>query len=175
MGSKTVTPLPLTLPLMPSTVHDQRRCAMKKAIGALAGIAALLLLTAAYSKSATPVSKPATSGNPVSRSPVAVSVKEFSLTPATSTAPAGTVTFSITNGGKIAHEFVVLKTDASAAGVPTQNGQASEHGDLGEAEDIAPGATKTLALKLAPGHYALVCNIPGHYLAGMHADFTIGS
>jgi uncharacterized cupredoxin-like copper-binding protein len=149
---------------------------MKKAIQVLAVIPALLLLAAACSKGTTLGSKGTTSGgNPVSQGAVAVSVKEFSLTPATSTAPAGSVTFSITNNGTIAHEFVVLKTDAPAAGVLMENGQASEEGDLGEAEDIAPGATKSLTLNLAAGHYVLVCNIPGHYQSGMHADFTVGS
>jgi uncharacterized cupredoxin-like copper-binding protein len=33
--------------------------------------------------------------------------------------------------------------------------------------------SKTLALRLRPGHYALVCNLPGHYLAGQRADFTV--
>jgi uncharacterized cupredoxin-like copper-binding protein len=28
-------------------------------------------------------------------------------------------------------------------------------------------------LSLKPGHYSLVCNLPGHYMAGMHADFTV--
>jgi uncharacterized cupredoxin-like copper-binding protein len=38
---------------------------------------------------------------------------------------------------------------------------------------MKPGAAKTLALNLAPGHYALVCNLPGHYKAGMYADLTV--
>ncbi len=142
---------------------------MKRAIQVLAVIPGLLLLAAACSKGAT------SSGNPGSQGAVAVSVKEFSLVSATSTAPAGTLTFSITNNGTIVHEFVVLKTDAPAAGVPVENGQASEEGDLGEAEDIAPGTTKALTLNLAAGHYVLACNIPGHYQAGMHTDFTVGS
>jgi len=35
------------------------------------------------------------------------------------------------------------------------------------------GAGKALRLKLKPGHYALICNIPNHYSAGMHTDFTV--
>jgi uncharacterized cupredoxin-like copper-binding protein len=26
---------------------------------------------------------------------------------------------------------------------------------------------------LPAGHYVLICNIDGHYRAGMHADFTV--
>jgi uncharacterized cupredoxin-like copper-binding protein len=28
-----------------------------------------------------------------------------------------------------------------------------------------------LTIDLAAGHYAIVCNLPGHYAAGMHVDF----
>jgi uncharacterized cupredoxin-like copper-binding protein len=28
-----------------------------------------------------------------------------------------------------------------------------------------------LTLDLKPGHYAVVCNLPGHYAAGMRQDF----
>lgn len=39
--------------------------------------------------------------------------------------------------------------------------------------DMEAGASKTLTLKLDKGRYALICNIPGHYAAGMFADFTV--
>ena len=26
---------------------------------------------------------------------------------------------------------------------------------------------------LAPGHYVVICNLPGHYASGMHADLTV--
>jgi uncharacterized cupredoxin-like copper-binding protein len=26
---------------------------------------------------------------------------------------------------------------------------------------------------MAPGHYAIVCNLNGHYAAGMHQDFWV--
>ena len=34
-------------------------------------------------------------------------------------------------------------------------------------------ATETVTLPLKAGHYALICNLPGHYAAGQHADFTV--
>jgi uncharacterized cupredoxin-like copper-binding protein len=30
-----------------------------------------------------------------------------------------------------------------------------------------------LTLNLKKGRYVLICNIPGHYKSGMHADFTV--
>ncbi|MGZ4189647.1 MAG: plastocyanin/azurin family copper-binding protein [Actinomycetota bacterium] len=35
------------------------------------------------------------------------------------------------------------------------------------------GTSKTLTITLKPGHYALVCNLPGHYRMGMHQDFVV--
>jgi uncharacterized cupredoxin-like copper-binding protein len=55
-----------------------------------------------------------------------------------------------------------------------KNGRADEAGNVGETGDLKPGRTKSVSLKLPAGHYALICNLPGHYLAGQHADFTTG-
>jgi Sulfocyanin (SoxE) domain len=41
--------------------------------------------------------------------------------------------------------------------------------------NLPVGESKTLELNLEPGKYALVCNISGHYAAGMYADFTVKS
>ena len=37
----------------------------------------------------------------------------------------------------------------------------------------SPGLTKTVTVKLTPGHYQLVCNIPGHYKKGMAIPFEV--
>ncbi len=44
--------------------------------------------------------------------------------------------------------------------------------NVGETGDLARGASKDVTIALAPGHYSLVCNLPGHYSDGMHTDFT---
>ena len=51
--------------------------------------------------------------------------------------------------------------------------EASEAGNVGEIPGLAPGATKTLRLTLKAGHYALICNMAGHYMAGQRIDFTV--
>ena len=38
---------------------------------------------------------------------------------------------------------------------------------------MKPGTTMMLSLDLAPGHYAVLCNLPGHYAMGMHQDFDV--
>jgi uncharacterized cupredoxin-like copper-binding protein len=88
------------------------------------------------------------------------------------TAADGKVAFNVKNVGQIVHEFVVIKTDKRANGLGTGQ-RVPEDGNVGETGDVQAGASKSLSLKLKPGHYALICNIPGHYAAGMHADFIV--
>ena len=90
------------------------------------------------------------------------------------------MTFTVKNLGTIPHEFVVLKTDTPAASIPVTSfeGEANRFDEdaagtnVGETGDMEPGTTKTVTIDFAPGHYVLVCNLPGHYAAGMHTDFT---
>jgi uncharacterized cupredoxin-like copper-binding protein len=89
-----------------------------------------------------------------------------------STVAQGKVKFNVKNVGRLVHEFVVIKTDKPANGLGTGS-RVPEGGNVGETGDVQAGAGKTLSLKLKPGHYALICNIPNHYAAGMHTDFTV--
>jgi uncharacterized cupredoxin-like copper-binding protein len=91
---------------------------------------------------------------------------------------AGRVKFTVTNNGTVEHELVVIRTDLPAGSLPeTASGRVDEEG-AGltkldpEAEDIAPGTSKSATLKLSAGRYVIVCNLPGHYANGMHAVVT---
>lgn len=90
---------------------------------------------------------------------------------------AGNVTFDVHNaaGNKLVHELVVLKTTLADNALPVRNGQVPEQKfkKMGEVEDVSPGASKRLTIKLAPGRYVLVCNKPGHYAMGMHSSLTV--
>ena len=66
-----------------------------------------------------------------------------------------------------------IKTKTAAAKLPVSGGLASETGTVGGSEDVAVGATKSFSVTLPKGHYAVICNIAGHYLGGMRADFTV--
>jgi uncharacterized cupredoxin-like copper-binding protein len=72
------------------------------------------------------------------------------------------------------HEFVVVKTNLAATGLPVQGDAVVEDGldRIGEQEDIAVGATPSLVLTLPAAHYVVFCNVEGHYAAGMRADLT---
>jgi uncharacterized cupredoxin-like copper-binding protein len=94
--------------------------------------------------------------------------------------PAGTVSLRVANIGSLTHELVVLplatRAEVSRRAVAT-NGKVSETGSVGQAshscgegsgDGLAPGAIGWTTLNLAPGAYELVCNLPGHYAAGMY-------
>ena len=68
--------------------------------------------------------------------------------------------------------MVILRTDkpASALGKGTR---VSEAGHVGEVGDLKAGASGSTSVTLAPGHYVVICNLPGHYASGMHADLTV--
>ena len=102
---------------------------------------------------------------------------EWDILPLTATkshTPVGKTTFVVQNAGKLEHEFVVLKTTI-AAGQLAKAGtkDAPEKGAVGEIEEIAPGQTKKLALKLKQGHYALICNLTGHWNNGQFVDYYV--
>lgn len=113
---------------------------------------------------------------------VDVDLAEFSVTPETATAPSGLVTFRVRNGGAVAHEFAVIKTDLAPDALPTEeNGSYEEDGEgtelLDEIEGINPGRTENLTLTLEAGNYVLICNMVNqgfvHYALGMRTAFTV--
>ena len=106
---------------------------------------------------------------------IPVTLTEYKIKPAATSAPAGHVTFNVTNAGQMKHQFTIIRTTKSAATVLSkQNPDDDIPGARGEIASIAPGASKTLVIKnLKAGHYAIVCALPGHYQAGMYTDFTV--
>jgi uncharacterized cupredoxin-like copper-binding protein len=114
-------------------------------------------------------------------SSVDATLSDFKIELSKNSGDAGEVTFKIKNNGPSTHEFVVFRTDIPEGQIPTteengvkiideENAQGLELVD--EAEDIQANISTELKLDLAAGHYVIVCNVPAHYAAGMHADFT---
>lgn len=99
------------------------------------------------------------------------------LTPSPDSAPAGEVTFEVTNSGEKEHEFLVVQTDLAIGDLPfdtaTDRVPEGEVTVIDEIEGIMPGETKTLTVTLESGGYALICNLAGHYRMGMRSAFTV--
>ena len=102
-----------------------------------------------------------------------------------STVAHGTVSFLVTNAGSVRHELVILPLpDNQIPGTRPIGGDAKieETASLGEASNtcadgagqgILPGASGWVTITLPPGRYELVCNLPGHYAAGMYTQLTV--
>lgn len=116
--------------------------------------------------------------NPATSPVATVTMTDSSLQPSVGSIASGQVTFTVTNSGTMEHEFVVLKTDLAPNALPLQPDATAieDNTDVHHMDELAslqPGETKTLTLKLTPGEYVLLCNFPGHYLAGMYASFNV--
>ena len=91
---------------------------------------------------------------------------------------AGNIAFDIANLSRsIVHEVLVVAVDNPNAPLPYDFNAAEvpekQIKVIGEMEDMEPNAEKTLDLDLKPGSYLLICNLPGHYAAGMWTALTV--
>ncbi len=95
-----------------------------------------------------------------------------------STVKAGAVTFDVTNWSRtLVHEMLVVAVDDANARLPydadDQRVVEEKIDSLGETEEMQPQQSKAITLDLKPGTYLLVCNLPGHYAAGMWTVLTV--
>ncbi|HVM56895.1 MAG TPA: cupredoxin domain-containing protein [Gaiellaceae bacterium] len=83
---------------------------------------------------------------------VKVTATEFKFVLSPSTAKAGSITFTIVNKGKLAHDFAIAGKKSAL---------------------IQPGKTGKLTVTLRAGSYPYKCTVPGHAAAGMKGTFTV--
>ena len=148
-------------------------------------VAAVSIIALAISACST--GQPSTATTTAGPTTVQVTLQEWSVVPATTSAPAGEITFQVTNTGpEDIHEFVVLKTDLDPGALPTDaNGVVTEDGAgivvVDEIEDIPVGQTQALDVTLQAGKYVLLCNIyddtekEAHFRLGMRTAFEVTS
>ena len=160
------------------------RLSRRRAAISVAAVAVLGLMTGACSDDDGESSESSGEGGGTTGT-VDVTLQEFAVIPDTSSAPAGEVTFNVTNTGPDdVHEFVVFQTDLAPDALPTaEDGSVDEEGEglelQDEIEDIAVGDTQSLTVDLAAGNYVLICNIydadeqEAHYQEGMRVAFTV--
>jgi uncharacterized cupredoxin-like copper-binding protein len=144
----------------------------------LPGLAAMALAAAACNASASP------SAGGGEGTTVNVTLQEWAVVPEVASAPAGEITFHVTNDGpEDVHEFVVIQTDLAHGDLPVdETGSVDEEGEgmtvIDEIEDIPVGESQDLTVTLEAGDYVLICNIysedeqESHYMMGMHIGFA---
>jgi ABC-type glycerol-3-phosphate transport system substrate-binding protein len=114
-------------------------------------VAAMALSACSGSTSTTSAASPTSTAGAVT-----VQLKEFSITPSTTSIAAGQVSFNAENVGGVAHEMVIIRTDDAPDALPTEkDGTANEDAKgltgFDEVEDIATVASGSLTVGLAPG------------------------
>ncbi|MEZ5412015.1 MAG: iron uptake system protein EfeO [Acidimicrobiales bacterium] len=115
------------------------------------------LLAAACTSAATESADGGRSGGG-SDGPIAVTSTDDECRLAATSAPAGAVTFAVTNDGGQVTEFYLLAADGVAV--------------VGEVENIGPGVSRQLTVEVDPGRYVAACK-PGMAGDGIRADFTV--
>ncbi len=106
---------------------------------------------------------------------VAVTLADDSVTLDPAEVTAGPVRLVASNEGSMTHEIEILAGADPGVELVVKSQVAITEGLelVDEVEDIVPGATGELTVDLEPGTYLVMCNLPGHYAAGMSAYLTV--
>ena len=117
--------------------------------------------------------------------PVNVTLSEYSIETDIANAPAGDITFHVTNDGPDdAHQFMVILADdlepdalptLDDGSVDTENGEGVDEMEVIEVIEV--GETMDLSISLEIGDYVLICNMvegdESHYQEGMRTAFRV--
>lgn len=99
---------------------------------------------------------------------VKVTLRDFAVSMSQRHVPAGKpIRFVFVNRGKAMHEAVLEPVGAVDKALEVR-------GKKYEADDIAPGTTRTVTWTVPrAGRYQLACHKPGHFAMGMKTSFTV--
>jgi uncharacterized cupredoxin-like copper-binding protein len=103
------------------------------------------------------------------RGTVHVQLGDYWADPAVSSVRAGEVTFIARNVGRVPHELMVERMPIKFDAPMRPNEDAAQ----GMIDDMAPGQSGQMTMRLRPGSYMLFCNVAGHYAAGQHILFKV--
>ncbi len=104
--------------------------------------------------------------------PTTVAVTEWSIGLDRSSVPAGAVTFTVRNAGRLTHQLAIVKSDRAAdalalahgpAGVPPLDGPSPIEGIV----EVAGGVSREATFDLRAGRYVLICLLHGNEQNGM--------
>ena len=106
-----------------------------------------------------------------------VTLTEWSVTVA-GTIKAGKTHITSLDTGVAQHELLIFKSDREASAYPLDaKGNIIEEGAgvtlVSDGENIDPAGSQVRAINLTPGKYLFLCNIPGHFKAGMFTVVTV--
>jgi plastocyanin len=120
-------------------------------------LSGFLVAACGGSTTATPGSATTRPATAAPAGALTLEAKEYSFTPASLTAPAGAITFSVTNAGTENHEFEVFAGEQS----------------LGKIDAFPRDTTRDLSVTLQAGDYTFACKLNGHDILGMKGTLTV--
>ncbi len=132
--------------------------------------------TESESSEAAETAATSTEAPPAGGETLTIKMNEYNFIPKDAKAKAGAVTIDAENVGQLTHELVLAKSSLDPAKLPTaSNGEVDEDAldVVGEAPDVAAGDTGSFSADLESGDYVMICNLPGHYAAGMYGTLTV--
>jgi uncharacterized cupredoxin-like copper-binding protein len=110
---------------------------------------------------------------------IRVSERDFQIVVRPKRFAAGEVRVVFDNSGPDDHELIIVRAERPTlplrADGLTVNEEALRPVTVATVEPMAPGSAREVRLRLAPGRYSVFCNMAGHFMAGMHASFVVGS
>jgi uncharacterized cupredoxin-like copper-binding protein len=161
------------------TTMPQAQSSSTSVAPTIVGVLVLLLACAVAAVVALETRPSGGLGVPKGTHVVHVDERDFAIHLSEVTLAPGQYVFVDKNHGPSPHELVLWKTADAADRLPLRtNRRVNEDSPtlasaLDSGSSLNPGETRLLTTTLDPGHYVIVCNLPGHYVAGMHADITV--
>ena len=101
-----------------------------------------------------------------------VDVAEWSMVPSAGVVPAGRVRITVRNLGTAPHSLMVVRTDVFGEELPLRGDHALAR-PVEAPVAVGAGTSKTFVIRLAPGAYLLLDNLPWHYWKGTSVAFTV--
>jgi uncharacterized cupredoxin-like copper-binding protein len=101
---------------------------------------------------------------------------DFNIEPFLNAVPKGPVKITVLNRGTEEHELLVINSKGK---LPVKGQRVDEaalerrHRVLGEISEVPAGRAASKTFTLKAGSYYLLCNVPGHYRAGMRATLIV--
>lgn len=99
-------------------------------------------------------------------------IAEWSLVPSTGMVRAGLVRITARNLGVDTHQLVLVRTTRFADVLPL-DGDHADGRPLAPPLVVEPGRSGSILLRLKPGNYLLIDNLPWHYWRGTSAAIVV--
>jgi hypothetical protein len=132
----------------------------------------LLLLVALAAIAVTGLARFANAAPPSHVASLKADVAEWSIVPSVGVVHAGRVRITVRNLGAKTHLLEVVRTDKFAERLPMHGSHVVAQ-PVGRSLTVAAGAVKSFVVRLAPGSYVLLDNLPWNYWRGMSVAFAV--